>query len=781
MPQVKEAENEKRKDDGVKQTMKKIRCNQAFRWKNQSAGTEHRQIISILLCCILLLMAFVPVYAAQEEEPEVSFYIDTDTSGVSAMSFDNGSRLPVSNVRYPKFQCTDGTANTPACPNLGVGIKYIEGDNLNPDGAGKWRYVYCLEFAKDSPSGGQAMQHSGWSSRKIAYALYYGAVYYGETCRYAPYSTGDWQMDYFVTQMSIHLLNNEFTMSAFLKGLNKSSATQAEKNLVYDRVNKIVNSTANEGNFGGFTPDGWLDLNTGSFTLNGYQDRWQFASGLYTSGGVFHPVFKSYYGYDFCEQLTGYEIQVPSGVSVRKKSNRLYADFDVAIAQNQYRQWALTGTTLPITVKASLPRYWGGGIYLPTAGANYQSVCFLTWSAAGGTSVYQSTVNLHVPKETKSLTVYKKDAKTQEPLAGAVFSLWSYDGTGYRKKVGTFSDRGDGSYLLTEIDYTATKDGWFLIKEEQPPENYQEGYQPENSLDAEDYELYGGREIRMNADGFYSDKVQEPFIFRDEQMIPQGEAEIIKYDIDTGENVEGAGFEAYEWISSENKYSDRPVQILYYDMTRQSYRTKDLLTRTEANEGKFLIKESKVPEGYHCAWSKEIQLIKPGCETFTLEAPNYPGRNFTIRKRILKEEVNWEHGDPTFFYSVWGTDLTGETHEYQCFIQFRKGIQEKEENPYLEAETTIKDIPAGTYYAQETDDISRYILTDAWTDRDNVKVSKENTQVINGIQKIKAEVTADLVGSDGSVTFENRKVLYDEYSDNAVVVNHFLKKTSTEE
>lgn len=58
------------------------------------------------------------------------------------------------------------------------------------------------------------MQFVGWANKKVTYALYYGAVYYEEPCRNASYSTGDWQMDYFVTQMAVHVLNEEFTMEA---------------------------------------------------------------------------------------------------------------------------------------------------------------------------------------------------------------------------------------------------------------------------------------------------------------------------------------------------------------------------------------------------------------------------------------------------------------------------------------------------------------------------------------------------------------------------------------
>ena len=100
-------------------------------------------------------------------------------------------------------------------------MKYIVGDDQNVDGGGKWRYVYCVEYQKDCPIGGLKMQFKGWSNRKVAYALYYGALYYGYPCRYEPYSTGDWQMDYFVTQVAVHILNGEFTLAAARNGMNK--------------------------------------------------------------------------------------------------------------------------------------------------------------------------------------------------------------------------------------------------------------------------------------------------------------------------------------------------------------------------------------------------------------------------------------------------------------------------------------------------------------------------------------------------------------------------------
>ena len=268
-------------------------------------------------------------------------------------------------------------------------------------------------------------------------------------------------MDYFVTQVAVHILNGEFTLAAARNGMNKSNATTAEKNLAYDRISKIVAAANETSNYGGFTADGWLDMESCTFSLNGYNNSWSLQNGRYLSGGNFHGNFQSYYGYDFREQLTGYEISAPQGVQIEKNGNQTYADFRAAIPQAQYRKWQLTGMQIPITVTASLPRYWGGGIYKSNSASNFQSICLLTWDASGGTTRKQARADLNIEKVTRNLTIYKKDQETQRTLKGALFSLWSYDGSGYSKKIGNFQDMQDGSYQIKNISYTQTKDGWF--------------------------------------------------------------------------------------------------------------------------------------------------------------------------------------------------------------------------------------------------------------------------------------------------------------------------------
>lgn len=87
--------------------------------------------------------------AEQQEEEGIQFYLKQQTSSdIDTYSFDNSATLPVSNVRYDKFLSKTGGSGTTSTPNMGMGIKYIEGDDKNVDGGGKWRYVYCVELRR---------------------------------------------------------------------------------------------------------------------------------------------------------------------------------------------------------------------------------------------------------------------------------------------------------------------------------------------------------------------------------------------------------------------------------------------------------------------------------------------------------------------------------------------------------------------------------------------------------------------------------------------------------
>ena len=698
-----------------------------------------------------------------------SFSIQLNTGPVSR-SVNNGSSLPVNSVRYDKFYGSVGIGDYDN-PQLGMGIKYIDGDNETPDADGKWRYVYCLNFKKSSPTGQTLTYQGGWTNRKIAYALYYGAMFWKQACRYEKYSTGDWQLDYFVTQNAVHILNGEYSLAGAFRQIDLSSqATGNEKALAKDRINKLVGDANNSNNYDSFTNDGWFDASAmASFSVSTPSDFASAAGGYVT--GYAKPSFQTAYNLDLKEQITSYQISVPGGVEVQKKDKKTYSDFRLFVSSKRYKSWQLTGKTITATIKATAPKWWGGGIYKAPSGSDCQDCVMWTYTSTGGNFTKTSTFTKKIPQKTFSLDIQKKDAKTEAGLTGAKFSLWAYDGTSYQKKLGTFTDNGGGNYRYTGIKYDTTHDGWFLIKEDKPPENYEAGYVLYNNADRENYQKYGGREIRLTADGFEYDGVTDAAIFKNHQMVPQANLVIRKMDADTGNVLAGAEFQVFEWDNKSGIYKKEPYGTLSYQKDTQRYITEIPLEMTESNAGKFKVVETKLPPEYACPWSKEIEVTQKGTVTLELDAPNYPVRNLTVQKKIETDEITWEHGNPTFLFLVSGTDIQGVPHTYRRMLEFtEESVEKNNKNGSVVLETTITDLPAGTYQVIEEIPVMRYVLTDV-TGSANVSINKTNLQEVNGIMQIQAEVSANLTAADATVMFENHKTRYDKLSHNSVVTN----------
>ena len=290
----------------------------------------------------------MPASPADDAEPLCTL-IQEDSKGddgIAMTSLDNSSNLRILNQRYDVYW-NGNVLNSPSKTlNLAMGLKWIDNDGSNPDANGKWRMVYCLEWQKSSPSDNLIFNNK-WTNRKVHYALYYGCMYWGETCRYPGYSanTGDWRDDYVVTQTAIHILNGEFSLatakaainnadpeaalaknsglSVLLKGVKSPSA--ATKNKVITAIEHIVNGANNSTNYTGWDSDGWFKLSnsTTTYDVSGYKDTWSKSTdGNYYSGGAFHITFNSYYGYDMRDQIDTVDISAPAGEKDHKKDNK---------------------------------------------------------------------------------------------------------------------------------------------------------------------------------------------------------------------------------------------------------------------------------------------------------------------------------------------------------------------------------------------------------------------------------------------------------------------------
>ncbi|GAA6410279.1 hypothetical protein K040078D81_43960 [Blautia hominis] len=240
--------------------------------------------------------------------------------------------------------------------------------------------------------------------------------------------------------------------------------------------------------------------------------------------------------------------------------------------------------------------------------------------------------------------------------------------------------------------------------------------------------------------------------------------------------MEGAEFKVYEWDDSINAYKESALCTLKYDQDSKRYVTETPVERTEDNAGKFRIVETKLPKGYQCPWSEEIEVKEKGTVTIELDALNYPERSLTIEKKIKVDEITWAHGNPTFMFAVKGTDRNGKEHSYHRAIEFTQDyVAGHSVDGFVTLNTVIQGIPAGEYKVEEIAPVMRYILTDVVAGSDNISIIKQDLEEINGFIKIQANVTADLRDNDGEVVFVNHKTRYDKVSHNTTVINKIIK------
>lgn len=160
---------------------------------------------------------------------------------------------------------------------------------------------------------------------------------------------------------------------------------------------------------------------------------------------------------------------------------------------------------------------------------------------------------------------------------------------------------------------------------------------------------------------------------------------------------------------------------------------------------------------------------------FKLHPPVQKKQDLTIRKTIQTADLWQAHGNPVFLFQISGKDTKGYAHHYQCSIEFTKdaAAAHTAADGSITLSTTLTDIPSGNYSIQEQH-VSRFALTNVTAQTDNISVIKSNLgNPYGGIQPIKASVTADLTQGDGIVTFFNRKITWDKYNHNDLVINTF--------
>ena len=142
---------------------------------------------------------------------------------------------------------------------------------------------------------------------------------------------------------------------------------------------------------------------------------------------------------------------------------------------------------------------------------------------------------------------------------------------------------------------------------------------------------------------------------------------------------------------------------------------------------------------------------------------------------ILADHINFANGNPTFVITVKGNDLLGNRHEYSEFYEFTKEYvqQHTESDGYVSVKYTWKGIPAGNAYEVTENDVNRYYLSQVTSADENVSIERLQESIYGVRPEDTFRVIADLQSriTGTTITFENEKYTWGDWSHNAIVKN----------
>lgn len=264
---------------------------------------------------------------------------------------------------------------------------------------------------------------------------------------------------------------------------------------------------------------------------------------------------------------------------------------------------------------------------------------------------------------------------------------------------------------------------------------------------------------------------------------------IIKKDANTEKQLSGAQFSL--WSYDGTAYSNRLGA--FTDNQDGTYTFNNIDVSSSYNQ-KFLIKEDVPPKGYKLPYvqttiqdqlayklygGRTIQLTDGIWSSTIQEFATFSDEpqkiNLTINKTLYLQDIWWAHGEPTFLFTISGTDIEGNAHTWKRSLTFTKEYADAytASNKTITMSITLKNIPNGSYYISEHP-VSRFALTAVTAQTDNIQITQKHSKnSYNGIKPIIATVYADLSQNSGEVTFLNRKISWDKLTHKNVCINEF--------
>ena len=136
-----------------------------------------------------------------------------------------------------------------------------------------------------------------------------------------------------------------------------------------------------------------------------------------------------------------------------------------------------------------------------------------------------------------------------------------------------------------------------------------------------------------------------------------------------------------------------------------------------------------------------------------------PKGSITITKALDPGNLNMDVGNPTFIFTLTGTDVYGKKHRYEKKVKFTKAEVEKQMKDHpgdlIELSVTFDDLEYGTYTCNEGGMIKYFKLLNITSNSSNATIDQENETVTFDIRQNGTTAKAQLTGGS---KFMNQKI-----------------------
>lgn len=405
-----------------------------------------RKIITILL--LLSGMLVVPAFSIyaeslSEAREDPALFSNTDTV-IDDLSLPMGDYSPVgTELEYEKPSTDTGSLfrNAPSVyikvgvaqrcdwlyvdaykeqtKLLGTGMKVCSSDGeQGPLMQNRQRYVYCIEWSKTTPNGYVGITTDALRNKAVVTCLMQGARYWGGTCSNAAFSTGDSAMDYYITQMALHICNGEFSFDQWnaqaVFGLPYSGAKWIY-DLVAPRIRLMsdyCSNPANQPDFDGNNVYHGFYIDTRQPQGDGWHEETKDGV-LGFSTNPFDITLRDKVGLqninEWLNQIT-ITTDCPEASILRGDNpSAIWNSWRIWLPADTYKAFTRFGKTIQINVAGNIPGGFAGYSYYPGA-SDYQKITLLEMTTGSPHDVNQP-VTVTIPKtgpDLCDLTVSKR-------------------------------------------------------------------------------------------------------------------------------------------------------------------------------------------------------------------------------------------------------------------------------------------------------------------------------------------------------------------------------------